>query len=65
RDDDVNVTLKVYDIIGREAETLFNQKRKAGTYEVIWYASRQPSGVYFYKLTACNYVETKKMIFLK
>ena len=65
RDDNVNVTLKVYDIIGREVETLVNQKQKPGNYEVTWDASNQPSGVYFYQLIAGSYTETKKMILLR
>ena len=59
------VTLKIYDILGREIETLVNEQEEPGTYEVTWYASDQPSGVYFYRLTAGNYSETKKMILLR
>jgi len=60
-----HVTLKVYDILGREVTTLVNQKQKPGNYEVTWDASNQPSGVYFYQLTACNFTKTKKMILLR
>jgi len=59
------VSLKVYDILGREAATLVNQQLKAGTYEADWDAVNYPSGVYYYKLTAGEYSETKKMILLK
>lgn len=59
------VTLKVYDILGREMVTIINQKQKPGNYEVIWDAFNQPSGVYFYQLTTEDYVETKKMILLR
>ena len=65
RDDNVNVILKVYDILGREVTTLVNQKQQPGNYEVIWDAYNQPNGIYFYSLRADNYTETKKMILLK
>ena len=65
RDDNVNVSLKIYDILGREVATLVNQKQNPGKYEVEWDASNYPSGIYFYKLKSGNYVETKKMILLK
>ncbi len=44
------VTLKVYDILGNEIETLVNEEKPAGTYEITWYAANLPSGVYFYQL---------------
>jgi len=59
------VSLKVYDILGNEIETLVNEEKPADTYEVTWYAEQPPSGVYFYQLRAGNFVETKKMLFLK
>ena len=63
------VTLKIYDVLGSEVATLVNEEKPAGTYELNWNASSAegglPSGVYFYKLSAGNYVETKKMILLK
>ncbi len=60
-----NVTLRIYDILGREVTTLVNQKQKPGNYEVTWDASNVSSGVYFYKLSAGSYAETKKMILLR
>jgi len=60
-----NVTLKVYDILGREVATLVNQQQKAGYYEVNWDAGNNSSGIYFYKLHAGSFVETKKMILLR
>ena len=57
--------LIIYDIQGREIESLVNQELKAGTYKIDWNASRYPSGVYFYKLTAGDYSETKKMMLIK
>lgn len=59
------VTLKVYDILGREVETLVNKELKAGTYEVAWDGSKYSSGIYLYKLTVGDFTETKKMILAK
>jgi photosystem II stability/assembly factor-like uncharacterized protein len=59
------VTLKVYDILGKEVATLVNQEKTAGTYEVNFSAGGLPSGVYIYKMKAGDFVETKKMILLK
>ncbi len=73
-------TLKVYDILGREVATLVNEYRTAGKYEIIFYNSQLPSGVYFYQLRATPvggqagdpsagsgqvFIQTKKMILLK
>jgi Tol biopolymer transport system component len=60
-----NVVIKVFDILGNEIETLVNEEITAGKYELTWYAENLPSGVYFYQLTAGDFVETKKMILLK
>ncbi len=57
--------LKIYDALGREIATLVNEELKRGTYEVDWDASNFPSGVYFYKLIAGDYSETKKMMLIK
>ncbi len=59
------VSLKVYDVLGREITTLVNELLQPGTYEVAWDASNFPSGVYYYKLTAIDYTETKKMVLIK
>lgn len=58
------VTLKVYDILGREVATLVNEEKPAGEYEVEFNGTNLPSGIYFYQL-ARQYSETKKMILLK
>lgn len=60
-----NVTLKVYDLLGREVATLVNEIKPAGSYEIEFNASALTSGVYFYKITAGDYVSTKKMILLR
>ena len=59
------VTLKIYDILGREVVTLVNKKQRPGYYNVTWNANNQPSGVYFYKIQVGNFIETKKMILLR
>ena len=59
------VKLVVYDALGREIETLVNEKQSAGVYEVIFNASQYSSGVYFYKLTTDGFSETKKMLMIK
>jgi len=57
--------LKVFDILGKEIETLVNEKLNPGTYEVTFNASQYPSGVYFYRLITDNFTDTKRMILLK
>lgn len=59
------VTLKVFDVLGSEIAVLVNENLKPGTYEIKFDASKFPSGVYYYKLTAGNFIETKKMILIK
>ena len=59
------VTLKVYDILGREVITLVNEKQNPGTYEVKFDGSKLSSGIYFYTLTAGYFKETKKLVLLK
>jgi hypothetical protein len=59
------VSLRVYDLLGNEVATLVNEVKPAGTYEVTWNARNLSSGVYFYKLQAGSYVETKKMLMIK
>jgi len=59
------VSLKVFDALGNEIETLVNEEKPAGIYEVTWYVEQLPSGVYFYQLKAGEYVSMKKMILIK
>ena len=59
------VTLKVFDLLGREVATLVNEEKPLGTYEVAWNAENFTSGVYVYQLIAGNYFQNKKMILLK
>jgi hypothetical protein len=59
------VTIKVYDLLGREVATLVNEEKPAGKYEVEFNGSEQSSGIYFYQLKAGEYSQSKKMILLK
>ncbi len=59
------VSLKVLDVLGRPIATLVNENRQPGIYTVQWNASGWPSGVYFYRFRAGDFVETKKMIVAK
>ncbi|MBI5403728.1 MAG: VCBS repeat-containing protein [Ignavibacteriae bacterium] len=59
------VTLKVYDILGKEIAVLVNENKKEGYYETEFRAENIPSGVYFYTLKADSYTETKKMLYIK
>ena len=59
------VSLKVYDVLGREVATLVTEQLPPGRYTRQWNASGMPSGVYFYRLTSGEYVETKKLVLLR
>jgi len=59
------VTIKIFDILGREIESLFQEENQPGTYEITWNAAIRPSGIYFYKINAGDYTEVKKMILIK
>jgi ribosomal protein S11 len=60
-----NVKISVYDITGKEFGVLVNEKLQAGTYQTNWNASNFPSGIYFYRIQAGDFSETKKLILLK
>jgi hypothetical protein len=59
------VTLRVFNVLGEEIAMLVNEHLKPGTYEIKWDAENFPSGVYYYKLQAGSFVETKKMVLIK
>jgi len=59
------VTLKIYDVLGNEVATLVNEEKPAGFFSVKFDGSSFPSGVYFYKISAGNYSDVKKLILLK
>jgi hypothetical protein len=60
-----NVLVKIYDLTGREVLTLVNEKLNAGSYSLKWDASVYSSGIYFYKIEAESFADTKKMILVK
>ena len=59
------VTLKVYDILGREVKTLVNKQMPAGHFRVQFDGSNLASGVYFYRINTGDFIQTKKLILLK
>ena len=59
------VTLKVYDVLGNEIKTLVNEEKPAGRYTVNFSASNLASGVYYYRISAGNFTNIKKMILMK
>lgn len=59
------VTLKVYDILGKEIATIVNEEKPAGVYVVEFDGGILTSGIYYYQLKAGNYTETKKMVLMK
>ncbi len=60
-----HITIEIYDILGRRVTTLFDGFQLAGYYQTVWNAENIPSGMYFYKLQAGDYIESKKMVLLK
>ena len=62
---DKSVVLKVYDILGKEIQTLVNQQLQPGSYEVTFDGNNFSTGVYYYRLSAGTFTETKKMMLIK
>ena len=60
-----HITLMVYDVLGREVATLVNELKQPGKYEVQWDAKNFSSGLYFYRMAAGTFVETKKLLLLR
>ncbi len=60
-----NVTLKIYDVLGKEVATLVNKNLSAGEYQINFNGINLSSGVYFYKINAGNFIQTKKMLLVK
>ena len=59
------VSLKVYDVLGKEVLALVNGNKEAGNYSVNFDASQLPSGVYIYRIQSGEFISSKKMILLK
>ena len=59
------ITLKVYDLLGKEIRTLVQEKRQAGTHSVLFDAWDLPSNIYFYKLQSDNFCEIRKMLLVR
>ena len=59
------VSLKVYDVLGKEVTTLVNEIKQSGVHEVNFDASEYTSGIYLYRMTVNNFTQTYKMIVLK
>ena len=59
------VTLKIFDVLGREIATLVNKQQQPGNYKINFNANNLASGIYFYMLKAGNFIQTKKMILLR
>lgn len=61
----IGVSLRIYDIVGKEIATLINQEMLPGVYEIEFDGSQIPSGVYFYQLSTGKFISTKKFVLLK
>jgi hypothetical protein len=60
-----HVSLKVYDILGKEVKTLVDARKEAGAYSVVLNANDLPGGIYFYRIQAGDFVQAKKLTLLK
>lgn len=60
-----NVSIRIYDGLGREVETLINNSLNKGMYEIEWNAEKYASGVYYYRINAGNFTDMKKMVLVK
>jgi hypothetical protein len=59
------ITLKVYDILGKEIATLVDEKKEPGSYQVQFGRGNISSGIYIYQMHSNNYVQTRKMVIVK
>ena len=60
-----DVVIEIYDILGRRVETLVNEEQPAGYHQIIWDAEDASSGMYFYRIQAGDYIDTRKMLLIK
>ena len=63
--DSALVQLKIFNILGQEVAIFVNEEKPVGAYKVDFNADNLPSGIYFYRLQAGSFVETKKMVLLR
>lgn len=59
------ITLNIYDVLGKKIVTLINEEKSVGSYKVSFNASELTSGIYFYRLQAGEFIETRKMVLIK
>jgi hypothetical protein len=59
------VTIKVFDILGQEVATLLDEEVPAGSFTVTWNATKAASGIYFYRIVAGDFVQTKRMVLMR
>jgi hypothetical protein len=59
------VSVKIYDVLGKEVATLVNEVKQAGTHAATWNAAGFGSGIYFCKMQAGAYTETRKLVLMK
>jgi len=59
------VDLSIYNLLGQKVVTLINERQKPGSYQVEWDANGFPSGIYYYRLTSGEFVDTKKLVLLR
>ena len=59
------VSLKIFDILGKEIQTLVNEQLQPGTYEITFDGSNLSSGIYYYKLISGDFIDSKKMMMIK
>jgi len=60
-----HVVLEIYDILGRKVEALIDQQQQAGYHHVVWNAEGKSTGIYFYKIQAGDFTQSKKMVLIK
>jgi len=65
RDASLRTIIKVFDVLGNEVAALVNQEKPAGTYEIKFDATGLMSGIYFYRIQAGEFIQTKKMVYLR
>ena len=60
-----NITLKIFDVLGREIETLVNEEKEPGVYEILFSGKGYSSGIYIYSLSAGKYHESRKLVLIR